>query len=472
MQHVSSAASTKGRLMTWKSAIVLSCTALMAALLLAHVGWVNGPIYHKWSWQRIEWTRIYAAMALAGALFFVGQWLLERRNWPAGAVVTLMVIANISLQLGGLGARDEPFHLRRLWGNVNSYQINSYYPEALNYAAGQYGEGVGHWLKEFPQQLPNLKLHAAVKPPGQILLCAAAIKIWGANHHSSMAVGLFIAVMAGLSVAGVYAMLRFLTGDAKAALGGAGFWSLTPALIGFVPLFDQIYPLLTCGLVICWGKALQGGRWRWVIAFGLLLALALFLSYIFLQMGVIFAGMVILRLGKTGWRHWRRMAVLSIGAIGVTAAAYALFWIFTGFNPIATFIAAWGSFSEIVQGMQRPYPGNVPWDLYDAVLATGWISLPLMIFFLVRIWKARESASSSFVPPERLTGLAVLQLLIVGVLGWLPGENARLLLPMYPLLMVPIGLELKRWRAGQRVMVFGCLWVLTTLAVQNMKFIP
>ena len=60
---------------------------------------------------------------------------------------------------------------------------------------------------------------------------------------------------------------------------------------------------------------------------------------------------------------------------------------------------------------------------------------------------------------------------MVVLVALFPGENARLLLPMMPLLMAPIGFELSRWPLGARLTVYVCLWLITTVICQNMTFL-
>ena len=72
---------------------------------------------------------------------------------------------------------------------------------------------------------------------------------------------------------------------------------------------------------------------------------------------------------------------------------------------------------------------------------------------------------------HRFVFLALLQILTVAAAALLPGEAARLWLPMLPLLMAPIGAELARWALWARLVVDTCLWLITVTICQNMTFL-
>ena len=53
-------------------------------------------------------------------------------------------------------------------------------------------------------------------------------------------------------------------------------------------------------------------------------------------------------------------------------------------------------------------------------------------------------------------------------LGILQAETARVWAFMLPLAMVPIGLELTRWNWRGRLILYGCLGLLTAALIRNM----
>ena len=86
--------------MRLKFIAVIVLAAAMSAVTIAHVHGVNGPWYWRWAWRRLEWLRLYPAMALAAAPFFWGQYLFwknPRRKMRALALMTLaMTLSNFA----------------------------------------------------------------------------------------------------------------------------------------------------------------------------------------------------------------------------------------------------------------------------------------------------------------------------------------------------------------------------------------
>jgi hypothetical protein len=75
------------------------------------------------------------------------------------------------------------------------------------------------------------------------------------------------------------------------------------------------------------------------------------------------------------------------------------------------------------------------------------------------------------VPPWMLCAICLIQPIVIAALHVLPGEAARLYAFMYPLMLVPVGLELARWPRRDRVIAFACLWLLGAAVLRNMTFI-
>ena len=137
-------------------------------------------------------------------------------------------------------------------------------------------------------------IHARFKPPGLILYYWALIRRFGVQHAALIG-GVVIIGAADASVFATYGLVRhFSDGDVDAALGAASFFALCPSLVLIAPQFDQVYPAMTCMLLILWSLAVKTGRLRYGIATGAWLALVLFCSYIFLIFGLMMAVMAML----------------------------------------------------------------------------------------------------------------------------------------------------------------------------------
>jgi hypothetical protein len=61
---------------------------------------------------------------------------------------------------------------------------------------------------------------------------------------------------------------------------------------------------------------------------------------------------------------------------------------------------------------------------------------------------------------------------MVGLLGLIRCETARVWTFMLPMLMLPVGLELARWEFRWRTTVFAALFILTVAMWHSMTFFP
>src|SRR5262249_42758727 len=131
------------------------------------------------------------------------------------------------------------------------------------------------------------------------------------------------------------------------------------------------------------------------------------------------------------------------------AAAQIALVVAAGYRPWAAFKTAASLQSSLLRLIPRPYPQTVFFDLTDFALGSGWIAVILVALYLIRHQRHLREKQPALVA----AGLA--QLLVVAVLGLLPGETARVWMFLLPLLMLPVGLELARWTFSARMIVYG-----------------
>jgi hypothetical protein len=454
-----------------KVALVVLLTAAMVVLVSRHTQGVNGPEYWNWSWRRLGIFPLYATTLAALAPLIAGVILAERNRIGHRAALALFMLTTLGMELAAISAQP-PYGFQRLIDIVRNPVNTSYYTTAT-FVKDVPVFGHDSWLYLFPGLLADefsIMVHARFKPPGLMLFYYTLIQLFGDTPRAALVGGLLIALLATLVVPATYRLIHFFGNDEHAALSGAAFIALSPSLILFLPQFDQLYPALACVMLIAWAKALQRGGYRWSLAFGGLLALGLFLSYIFLIFGLFLAVLCILHMGERGRRGVSRVIVQSILAIATVGLLYFFVAVMTGFDPIATFRVASALQESDLVHLGRPFPRHIPFDLLDFALGSGWIS-----FLLIGLYLAREGGRSirlfAHDPEHRLVFLAVLQILVVACAALLPGETARLYLPMLPLLMAPIGFELSRWPLRARLTVYVCLWLVTVVICQNMTFL-
>ncbi len=450
--------------MRFKLASILVLTAVMGALVLLHVEHINGPWYWLWAWRRLN-AWIYPAMLLAAAPFALAQYLWIRR--AQRAALACLFAATLLLMLTAI-AFQPPTCLRRLTAIVENSINTSYFTDAV-ILHKQQNISVADWLYQYPDIIPLLHLHSRYKPPGPILFYVALVSLLGSGAAAATAGGIIVALLASAAPLVVYKMCLIYDGEADGAFAAASYLALCPSLILFLPQFDQVYVLFSSILLSLYGVAMLRSR-RWILAscaMGAILALALFMSYIVLMLGFFFVAFALVRMADANvGTVIRRGIAAAVIAGGVCIGLYFVLYLLSGFDPIATYhVLARVQSSELIP-LKRPFPLHILWDLYDFALGSGWISILLVIFYF-----ARRGSITARGPAARLAQLATLQILVVAAAALLPGETARLWMPLLPLLVVPIGMELARWRARDRMIAYACLWLSLAILAQNITFI-
>ena len=463
----SSTSATKAKTPAVKLAIVALIAAVMIVLMLLRVRGVNGPWYWPWAWRRLGWE-IYLLMLVAASPLFAAHVLYARGRVSARGAILLVMLAALLLQVAAI--LPQPLGFGRLAATVRSVNVG-YYDAArvLHEQMTLRGASLRDWLEIYPQLMPVLMLHASFKPPGWILYYLGLMSAFGVGDRAALAGASIVAVLATTAVPLTYRLARVFEIDELPALCAASFFALTPSLLLFLPQHDQTYPALSCLILIAWAGALRGGRGsRWLaVAYGALLALGLFLSAVFLMLGLFLAVRTILYLGDRGRRGVFHVIVCAALAVLTFAGLYVLLYFATGFDPIETFVTANRRSQAHLVELRRPWPLHLAWDVYDILLGTGWISLPLIAWGAAYAWRTWSARTPQF----RLVFVGLLQVIVAVAVAVFPGENARLMLPVMPLLMVPIGIELARWPLRARLVALALLVLVAAGVAQNMIFL-
>ena len=450
--------------MNIKVVLLLVVTVNLAMLVSQQVSGINGPGYWQWSWRHIDGWRLFPLTLLGLAPFLAGQILHHRKLISTPVALVLVMCSMLALELGCIAAQSTPLSLERVTGIVQSPAATSYFTDASSIAK-EYPSGyksLRSWLAAYPEHLHERHLHAMNKPPGLLMYYISFIRVFGSDDLAAFAGGLTIGVLATLSIPATYVWLREVCENPDAAFHGASYLALCPALVLFFPEFDQVYPVLTCLLLTAWARAIKRDAWFYSVAFGGLLACILFCTYNLLVLGVFVVGHGLIETARLS-RPRTSFIKHSCIAIGCLLLIYVGLWLLLAYDPIETFLTA-------VENQQRFYATTrraaatftSGFDLLDFALGSAWLSVLLTAFFLARSPSLRA---------HPLVYLVLLQLVVVAVLGILPGETARVWAFMLPLLMIPIGLELSEWGFWPRALAFGCVWLLLSLICQNMTFI-
>jgi hypothetical protein len=333
------------------------------------------------------------------------------------------------------------------------------------------GLTVRQWLAKFPSLLPTFTNHPRIKPPGPILYNTFFVELFGAGKFSALFSGIGIGLLAVLTVPATYAFIRYFSGSRDAAFFGSSYLALCPCLLLIYPQLDQTYALFTVGLTLLWAAALTKNRPALSLAFGLLYAAAILVTYLPAVLVIFLGGFSLWKLATDRAFTLRRILGHAMIAAAGFLGFYVVLWLATQFNPIATFRVCVAMQQKNMQwleprGFGRHLPGTILWDLYDFALGSGWISFILLGSSLASRLP-RELPS----PRLRIALLCIGQFLLVAIAGLIQCETARVWMFMLPMLMLPIGLELARWSDRSRIAAYACLLLLTLVIYRNVAFV-
>lgn len=433
-------------------------SALLVVLLVQHTSWLNGPTYWKWQWRQLDALYSYPLLLLATLPFIAGHWLHLRGKLAIVTPLLLVMATFFLLQLVALGTQSDPFSLGRIAWIVEHPYMTSFYNDAQTFT------GLREWLGNYPDRMSLFHLHSQNKPPGPILYYVLMIKLFGGA--ASQVGGILVGILATLAIPATYLLIRTIGGSQSGAFWGASFLALCPGPVLFFPEFDQLYPLLTCAVIVLWVVALKRNHLGLASAFGVALFMLTFFSFGLLVIGLFLVLLTLNFLLADPRRHIQRVAVQAGMGLSVVVLGYVVLWLFTGFDPLATFSSALQNQEHLAAVWQRPYPQTIVFDLTDFALGTGWIS-----FLLAGLFLARHRSSPLQSHELRMAICCLGQIVFIGVAGLIPTETARVWIFLMPLLMFPVGEELVRWSSKTRAAVFGCMWLLLAAIHQNLVFI-
>jgi hypothetical protein len=451
-----------------KLGLVLSLALLMSALLILHAPWVNGPSYWAWGYRRLSTLTVYGGMLMAAVPFFVGLWLEPRGHKWRIAALALMMFSSWELSIVSVAARRDPPSLSAIPPIVFNPQATSYFTDANTYK----DLSLEDLISQYQDLMPSMHLHSMIRPPGPLLYWRFFVQQFGYTEHAAILGALGLCALGTLSIPATYLLLKHLLNDINAAFCGAAFLALSPGFVLFVPTFDPAYILLSCGLIGFWSLSLREDQMRWSLATGLTLGATTFITYNILVIGLIMLALAWVSINRPGERKLEIIA--KHGTVAIAGALMVQLGLqFTlEFHPLNVFFTAWANQQDLLKqhAGERPWPWTVPFDLTDFALGSGWIGFLLAGYYFVT---HRHDPPPDDQPPSpwMVATLSAGQILAVAITGLLPLETARVWNFLLPLLMVPVGLELRHWPRRQRYMVYGALLLVTAAVCQNLTFI-
>jgi len=383
-----------------------------------------------------------------------------QRAW---VLVASLVCLNLALQIGAIASG--PHSLSRIKEIVVHPSATDYYRQALAISS------LRSWLAGFHHDA-SLGVHSTNHPPGPILYFYFLIQLIGAARGARWA-GYGIGLMASLGVAVMYLFSGLWTPSIRPRLLATALYALLPALILFFPLFDQVYPICSMLMVLLWVRALNGTRMLpavFAVTLGFVLFASTMLAYGLLTVGAFMAMYALLLLLKDDDSHTYRARIIKCGllSLGVCVALHLVLWRLTGYDAIHSFTHAWHyNRAAMATWYVAPYYQTIIFGPYDLFLGAGMLALPLLVRYVGRVLQHFDRDRSDDV--LSLLGLATI--LIVTLTALIPSETARLGLFLQPLLVVPVALELSRFRASSRLIIFATQWLVVVVIKCKLGFI-
>jgi hypothetical protein len=435
---------------------VLAIGAVFALALLTEVPYVNGPEYSRWLYRTLPLDRAFALFAgpLILYAYLLHRYVLTRAAWSARHarfIVGGLVVCSIMFQYASLHVDKRGRNL--LTEIVTNQGATGYFSNAAEISDA----------RAFLQGFASAKLHTHSKthPPGPILFYYGFIQLVGIERAPWLA-GICIGLLASLGVAVLYGFTRLWAEAGSARVVPCFVYCLCPALIGFFPEFDQVYPIVAMAMMLTWERALHQPRFG--VWLGLTLFVASFTAYNLVTFGAFMAPYTVWWLHRRSWQRQDLVRCASAAAIALATAlaVHVLLWAATSYHAIDSFRSALHAQAHFSRHNRRPYEAVIFSDPVDFFLGGGLVTLPLMLLYL----RSQPEHTS-----RSLTVIAILALAIVNFSGLLRCETARVWLFLQPLAAVPAGLELARWNDRDRALALGLLALIVIVVRCKLRFI-
>lgn len=415
---------------------------------------IRGLTRWEWPWQDLGAFEMGFALLLPFLLIGAVLWRAEKREPSSRPWLMLGLLALSSFLLQLFSVLGDPRGLPRIQQLVASPDVTSYFTAALDI------RNLAEWLRHFHETA--LTGHASTHPAGPVLFYYVFLKLFGPSTGALLG-GCAVGLAASTGVLAMYAFAGLWTAERRARLLASAFYALLPGLTVFFPEFDQLYPVFSMLMILCWVRALAPPEhwWKPALLLGAILFASTFFAYNLLVTGAFLAYYALHR------RAW--VVSLRAGgvALGVCATLYLALWAAVGYNAPAAFLRALESQAAHARVLNRPYAAFVLMDLYDFALSAGVIAIPILVCHLRGMRERLRSNDAG----TALTLIGLGTILTVDLSGLLRGEAARVWLFLQPLLMAPAGVELARFRWPWRVAILAVQWWILVCVKAKMAFL-
>jgi hypothetical protein len=405
----------------------------------------------------LEYVPAVLTLLFLLAMSFVNHRWLESRP-RRFLTVALLFPATAFIQAGWQGAAPAGYGLAK-------WPIATYNPGSSGYFSHARDEidDLGDFVREYPDWIKDQDvLHTGTHPPGLFVEARVILDYW--RSHAADAPGwisklptelreaakaakpggmpiveqasvLTIAMIRWLACAmtvwPIYAISRRFGHAPLVSYRMATLWAVVPSAVLFQPASDLLFPVLAASAV---GLSVlpvvdAGWRHRWAdpIIAGLILALGMFFSLVFLAIGAIVALVVISNRNAGGVRQKIiRISMIGAGFVLGTAA-----WAIAGrTDPLAIWLTNQAKHAGFYAANARSYG---PWLMADFVESAIGLGLP--IFVVVTVGMIGTIFRRDRFQQNRVAIATCLLLATLAISGRSLSEVGRLWLPFFPLLL-------------------------------------
>lgn len=464
------------KLMIWLCPAILT----IAGVRSLQTGLIPPGVPGEWEWQKPntvmtlnEW--LMGAVTVVIYLLFIGLggWLVRRGRTPATIAIILLFPAAACVQVGLQMAAPSTFGLAK-WAMCTFYPASSgYYTVAANEV-----EDLPKFLENYPEWIQKQDaLHIGTHPPGLIVEAKSWLLFWQQRPDGARLLlrnlvnelrpalvmlvpgkkfpDFHLAAIASISIthwllcalAGwpVFLMIRRLGFSQISAWLVAAIWPVVPSAVMFQPASDIAFPLISISaFYLSLSPANSSRTFKQLIVesliCGLLLAIGMFMSLVFLAVGLIIA-LLLLMQPDLPWNK----RVYRILAVGAGFAIGTLLWaVLTKSNPFVIWY-----YNQINHGrFYIEYPRTyTKWILADLIELSFGLGIPITYLIgvsIIQIVRNRELGKYKHL--IFILTSAVMAVLMLS--GKSLSEVSRLWMPFFPVMLVPVGalIEKMEWK--------------------------
>lgn len=432
--------------------------------------WIRGGEGWRWPYEvpreplRLLPGVLVLVAYLVGAMVWLGR--LERAEADSSRRgVTLFglfcALGGVALQVAFLAFHDSN-PLRQLFMRTVSTSSGGFFEVGVTL------EEPLAFLRAFPELMPTLSVHPTAHPPGIPLLFWGASRGLGAvppladglaaglrpyqcqqtvimalpdEAIAGAALGMALPALSMVALWPLYKLARLLY-DEGTALRAVAWWPVVPALVMFVPQWNQFHPALT--LVALWALTLglRDLRWGYFALSGAVMSAATFLSFtnvaILGLLGVYGMAWVALasRRGRWSSDKWRPLAFGVAGFGAGWASLWIVYYAVAGVGFFKILLISLGTHYDL----GHPY---LPWVLLQPM--DFWLFGGLALGVLAAIqagrgWRDDDALALAL-------GVSVVGLAISGVVR---GEVGRLMLWLIPVVVLVAARAVSQWPDPRR----------------------